>query len=171
MLNVMDEIVSINIAGELFQTFEATFNRFPNSLLGSPAARQSLRNPKTGEIYMDRNADLFESILYFYQSQGDLILPYFVPLDILIEELRFFQIDPRIIRKVQVANGALVEEEEEKAKVGNNIFEPPFLSTESRILEAVWSCATLFSILVFVLQTVPGKVRVRVFFFVTINQE
>ena len=59
----------ISFPGEVFQTYDATLNRYPNTLLGNRMHRLKFMNEETGEIYLDRNVKAFESIFYYYQSK------------------------------------------------------------------------------------------------------
>ena len=74
-----NEIVTINISGEVFQTYDATLARYPNTLLGDRRERMRLINPESGEIYLDRNVKAFECIFYYYQSGGEMDLPLVIP--------------------------------------------------------------------------------------------
>ena len=86
-----DDIVSINVSGERFQTFRGTLNRFPETLLGDVQRRRKYQR-KTGELYFDRHSEAFESILYYYQSGGELCQPNDLPLERFIEEIDFFDL-------------------------------------------------------------------------------
>ena len=48
---IEDEIVTINVAGELFQTYSKTLERYPNSLLGNNKRRAKFFNPENDELY------------------------------------------------------------------------------------------------------------------------
>ena len=88
-----DKKVRINIRGTLYETFESTLSKYPNTLLGSDK-----RNPyydQGGLQYcFNRNKEAFDAILYYYQSSGKLIRPSDVAEEIFLQELEFFEIDP-----------------------------------------------------------------------------
>ena len=62
--------VKINIAGQIFRTFEDTINRMPDTVLGNPERRKEYYDPENNEYFFDRHRESFPAILYFYQSDG-----------------------------------------------------------------------------------------------------
>ena len=50
-----DAIVTINVGGEVFQTYKKTLERYPRSLLGDRSRRSSYWNEETREYYFNRN--------------------------------------------------------------------------------------------------------------------
>lgn len=95
----INDICTINVSGLRFQTRKSTLNRFPSTLLGS-SDREKYINPKTSEYFFDRHRESFETILYFYQSNGLLCLPATLNPDIFIEEVRFFRLGDHILEKL-----------------------------------------------------------------------
>lgn len=85
--------VLINVRGEKFETFEHTLSRFPRTLLGSQTKRRRFYNPIRREYYFDRDKAVFNSILFYYQSNGILSKPETVSYEIFSSELKFFQLD------------------------------------------------------------------------------
>ncbi len=85
-------IITINVTGDRFQTHLSTLHLYPNTLLGDENRRKFYWNPETDEYFFDRNRACFEAILYYYQSQGRLRRPDFVPLDTFLEEISFFEL-------------------------------------------------------------------------------
>ncbi|XP_022791229.1 potassium voltage-gated channel subfamily A member 5-like [Stylophora pistillata] len=85
--------VQINVRGEMFETYEHTLSRFPRTLLGSQAKRSRFYNPIRREYYFDRDKAVFNSILFYYQSNGILSKPETVSYEIFSSELKFFQLD------------------------------------------------------------------------------
>ena len=85
--------VSINVRGEKFETYEHTLSRFPRTLLGSQTKRRRFYNPIRREYYFDRDKAVFNSILFYYQSNGILSKPETVSYEIFSSELKFFQLD------------------------------------------------------------------------------
>lgn len=85
--------VLINVRGEMFETYEHTLSRFPRTLLGSRSKRNRFYNPIRREYYFDRDKAVFNSILFYYQSNGILSKPETVPYEIFSSELKFFQLD------------------------------------------------------------------------------
>ena len=93
------DVITINVSGLRFQTRKSTLNRFPSTLLGS-SDREKYYNRETKEYFFDRHRESFETILYFYQSDGLLCLPATLNPDIFIEEIRFFRLGEHIIEKL-----------------------------------------------------------------------
>lgn len=85
--------VLINVRGEKFETYEHTLSRFPRTLLGSQSKRRRFYNPIRREYYFDRDKAVFNSILFYYQSNGILSKPETVSYEIFSSELKFFQLD------------------------------------------------------------------------------
>ena len=156
-----DEIVTINISGEVFQTYDATLSRYPNTLLGNRIQRLRLLNPETGEIYLDRNVKAFECIFYYYQSGGEMALPLVIPFNNFIEELLYFRIDPAVIKSLKVEHG-IVNEEEDMDLPESCYLRPVWKFIEypnSSIGAAVFSVFSasiiLASIVLFVMESLP----------------
>lgn len=100
--------IKINIAGQVFRTYEDTLDRMPETLLGNPERRQEYYDDEGKEYFFDRHRESFPAILYFYQSDGimgmfkilniffskiiTLERPKWIPLDIFIEEIIFFDL-------------------------------------------------------------------------------
>ena len=85
--------ICINVRGEMFETYEQTLSRFPRTLLGSRTKRGRFYNPLRREYYFDRDKAVFNSILFYYQSNGILSKPENVSYEMFSSELKFFQLD------------------------------------------------------------------------------
>lgn len=155
-----DPIITINVAGELFQTYDSTLRRYPNSLLGNRECRKQYLNPSTNELYFDRNSEVFESILYFYQSEGNVCNTSFLANDKLIEELEYFGIGEDWIKEYEKENGLnLIEMELPKwypKKVAWKFLEYPESSRFAQLFAVVSALVTLLTITFIVLETVPN---------------
>ena len=66
------EKVYFNIRGKQYETYESTLSRFPQTLLGNKAQRKKYLNQNTGEYVLDCSTEIFDAILFFYQSTGIL---------------------------------------------------------------------------------------------------
>jgi hypothetical protein len=85
--------VKILIQGEMFETFEETLMRFPDTLLGSRRKRREHYVPeKDAYVFERRDKFAFHAILFFYQSGGILAQPKDVPFTIFTNELEFFEL-------------------------------------------------------------------------------
>ena len=156
-----DEIVNINVAGKRFQTYTSTLARFPDSLLGNRERRIKYKNDKTGEYFFDRHRPTFESILYYYQSEGVLARPPNIPLHIFIKELVFFDIGDDVIEQLQIDNGIkeppVVYELPEFGpfKVMWNFLEYPDTSKPAKIFAILSVIVISVSLIMFVIETLP----------------
>ena len=97
--NSCQERVIINVRNGKFETFLSTLEYFPNTLLGCKERRVGHKNETTGEYHFDVNADVFDSILFFYQSKGILAKPGLVDHNLFWEALIYFELG-REIKKV-----------------------------------------------------------------------
>ena len=87
--------LTLNISGEIYETYDTTLRRFPESLLGDVDKRRMFYCSLTEQYYFNRTLVgrlCFDSILYFYQSNGVLVCPPQIPLEIFREECNFFQL-------------------------------------------------------------------------------
>ena len=155
------EIVTINVGGKRFQTYEKTLARFPETLLGSAAKRAKYFNPETGEYFIDRHRSAFTAILYYYQSNGTLVRPEHVPPHVFAGEIAFYEMGQEILETVQLEAG-VIEEEEEKPMPTIGIFrqlwclfEYPESSKFAKFL-AIFSVVVIsFSLVIFCVETLP----------------
>ncbi|CAF0985794.1 unnamed protein product [Adineta ricciae] len=93
-------IVRINVGGCQFEIHLSSLNAFPESLLGDENKRKIFWNTDRQEYFFGRHRACFEAILYYYQSNGRLRRPDHVPLDIFLEEIRYFQLGPKALAQV-----------------------------------------------------------------------
>lgn len=107
MTVTVSERITINVSGLRFETRQSTLDRFPSTLLGSQARRDSFYDCARDEYVFDRNRLSFDAILYYYQSSGRLRRPANVPIDIFIGELDFYEIDTDTIEKYRAEEGFL----------------------------------------------------------------
>ncbi|KAL3318930.1 Potassium voltage-gated channel subfamily A member 3 [Cichlidogyrus casuarinus] len=87
------EKVKICVSGAIYETYQATIDRFPGTLLSDEEARKQFWDEDSDMYFFDRNAAAFAGILYFYQSHGKLVKPYEVPDTVFDEEVEFFGLE------------------------------------------------------------------------------
>ncbi|CAF1389558.1 unnamed protein product [Rotaria magnacalcarata] len=92
--------ITINISGKRYQTYLSIFENYPNTLLGNKQKRMDYWNEQENEYFFDRHRACFEAILYYYQSNGRLRRPDYVPLDTFLEEVSFFDLGPQAISQI-----------------------------------------------------------------------
>lgn len=155
--------VRINISGMVFETFESTLARFPDTLLGCPDKRRKYYDTRYEEYFFNRNRNAFDAILFFYQSEGVLVRPETVSLQNFYNELEFFQVGKEVVEQYMRDEGLLVEKDPEDRvlpacpamRVIWLCFEYPHSSEYGKIL-ACWSVLFIFiSIIVLCAETLP----------------
>lgn len=154
------ERVIINISGLRFETQLKTLSRFPTTLLGDPRKRMRFFDPLRNEYFFDRNRPSFDAILYYYQSGGRLRRPVSVPVDIFLEEIRFYEFDEDVIQLFRDDEGLPREEDRPLPKNEFQrqfwlLFEYPESSGPARIIAIVSVMVILISIIIFCLETLP----------------
>nr|XP_057942318.1 shaker-related potassium channel tsha2-like [Doryrhamphus excisus] len=154
------ERVVINISGLRFETQLKTLSRFPNTLLGDPCKRMRFFDPLRNEYFFDRNRPSFDAILYYYQSGGRLRRPVSVPVDIFLEEIKFYELDEETVELFREDEG--LTREEDRPLPSNEfqrqlwlLFEYPESSGPARIIAIVSVMVILISIIIFCLETLP----------------
>ncbi|XP_067032893.1 potassium voltage-gated channel subfamily A member 1-like [Acropora muricata] len=172
-------LITLNIGGKRFETFENTLNQFPNTLLGNAEKRRKYFDEKKDEYFFDRHRSAFTAILYYYQSGGLIERPLHVPIDIFMEELNFFQLTDEIQKENEEAaytedveegtDQASEEEELPQNKLLRSIwllFEYPSSSLHAKCLAVFSLIIILLSIVIFCIETVPALHNVTHVFFV-----
>ncbi|XP_034448445.1 potassium voltage-gated channel subfamily A member 7-like [Hippoglossus hippoglossus] len=156
----LTERLAINVSGMRYETQLRTLAQFPDSLLGDPQRRLRYFNPLRNELFLDRSRVCFDAILYFYQSGGRLRRPANVPLDVFMEELRFYELGDEIIDRFKEDEG--FPKEEERPLPTNDLqrrlwmlFEYPESSSGARIIAIISVMVIVISILIFCLETLP----------------
>ncbi|KAG7521693.1 shaker-related potassium channel tsha2-like [Solea senegalensis] len=154
------ERVVVNISGLRFETQLKTLSRFPNTLLGDPRKRMRFFDPLRNEYFFDRNRPSFDAILYYYQSGGRLRRPVSVPVDIFLEEIKFYEIEEEAVELFKEDEGLAREEdrplpENEFQRQFWLLFEYPESSGPARIIAIVSVMVILISIVIFCLETLP----------------
>ncbi len=95
-----DRIV-INVCGDRYETYRTTLELYPDTLLGNRKQRKYYFDKTRNEYFFDRNRTCFEAILYYYQSHGRLRRPTYVPIDIFLEEVTFFQLGQEALDQIR----------------------------------------------------------------------
>lgn len=156
----LTERLAINVSGMRYETQLSTLAQFPDSLLGDPQRRLRYFDPIRNELFLDRSRVCFDAILYFYQSGGRLRRPANVPLDMFLEEIRFYELGEEIIDRFKEDEG--FPKEEERPLPTNELqrriwmlFEYPESSGGARIIAIISVMVIVISILIFCLETLP----------------
>lgn len=157
-----DRLVTINVSGMRFQTFESTLERYPNSLLGDRNKREKYFMEQTNEYFFDRHRTTFESILYIYQSHGRVKRPEMVPIDTFLSEMRFYQMGDELMEEFWIAEGyekpkdVMMPENKTQRKIWE-LMEYPDSSLSARIVAFISISVIAVSIISFCWETVPSS--------------
>ncbi|KAI1883816.1 hypothetical protein AGOR_G00235900 [Albula goreensis] len=154
------ERVVINISGLRFETQLKTLAQFPATLLGDPRKRMRFFDPLRNEYFFDRNRPSFDAILYYYQSGGRLRRPVNVPVEIFLEEIKFYELGDEVIEHFRDDEGFIKEEDQplpdnEFQRQVWLLFEYPDSSGPARGIAIVSVMVILISIVIFCLETLP----------------
>ncbi|XP_007469501.1 PREDICTED: potassium voltage-gated channel subfamily A member 6 [Lipotes vexillifer] len=157
------ERLVINISGLRFETQLRTLALFPDTLLGDPGRRVRFFDPLRNEYFFDRNRPSFDAILYYYQSGGRLRRPVNVPLDIFLEEIRFYQLGDEALAAFREDEGCLPDGGVDEKPLPSQpfqrqvwlLFEYPESSGPARGIAIVSVLVILISIVIFCLETLP----------------
>lgn len=82
--------IKLNVSGKKFEVIEKILENHPETLLGSKTERLKYYDSLRDEYFFDRNREAFESILFFYQTNGRFEIPLYVPIDVFYEEVKYF---------------------------------------------------------------------------------
>ncbi|CAF0927540.1 unnamed protein product [Didymodactylos carnosus] len=154
-----DKIV-INISGLRFETRSSTLNRYPSTLLGNTNRRSMYFDFHSNEYFFERHRSSFESVLYFYQSQGRLIRPDNVPSEIFLEEIKFFDLGEEVLKRYRKQEGYIEEKQIERPSNRYQhaiwqVFECPESSHLARIVAIISIVMITVSIATFIIETLP----------------
>ncbi|XP_019326358.1 PREDICTED: potassium voltage-gated channel subfamily A member 7, partial [Aptenodytes forsteri] len=117
-------------------------------------------DPQRREYFFDRHRGAFGAVLYYYQSGGRLRRPPDVPLDVFLEELRFYQLGAEAEGRLREAEGFGVEVAQplpggRLRRRAWLLCEHPESSPAARAVALLSVLVILVSIVVFCLETLP----------------
>ncbi|XP_066928902.1 potassium voltage-gated channel subfamily A member 1-like isoform X2 [Clytia hemisphaerica] len=145
--------ISINVRGTVYETFEETLQRFPHTLLGDPTLRISHYDVQRNSLYFDNTCEAFDAILFYYQSNGCLVRPPWVPMEKFEFECLFFKLGENAIKSMKEREGY---DTQKKVTVKNerktcrrklwNFLEKPESSLMSRLYTFLSLMMVFFSI-------------------------
>ncbi|ESO02555.1 hypothetical protein HELRODRAFT_65928, partial [Helobdella robusta] len=155
------ERIIINVSGLRFETQTRTLNQYPNTLLGNNEKRNKYYDSHRDEYFFDRNRPSFDAILYYYQSSGRLRRPVNIPLDVFMEEIKFYELGSDVIEQYKEEEGFVKEEDKpmplnETQKKIWLLMEYPESSIAARLIALISILVILLSIVIFCLETLPS---------------
>ena len=136
----------INVRGGRYETNKSTLENFPNTLLGCEEKRRKYRNNATGEYHFNTTSEVFDAILFFYQSKGILSKPECVQSSMFWKALVYFEIGRLIDRKAVLP----------KIRWKRNIWialEHPELSIFGKLMAFITIVITCGSVIAFCMET------------------
>ena len=160
-----NERIVINVRGKRYETYMATLNRFPDTLLGSHNTRTHLCNHERTEIILDRDKEIFDCVLFYYQSKGILAKPEFVTEHRFQEELDFFGIGDKPDAKTSLDTGLKQQGVYKRFDWIWNLLEKPDSSEIAGFLGKFNLLVIVVSTIVYCLETIKDVREHREFFF------
>lgn len=150
----------INVSGLRFETFKHTVEQLPDSILGSAKKRDRYWDAENKEFFFDRNRTCFEAILTYYQTRGILIRPATVPMNVFVNELKFFQLGQEALWKATEGYCGFEEKYEKpenrlQCKIWE-LFEYPDTSRAARAIALLSVSIILLSVVLFCIETLPS---------------
>ena len=97
--------IFISVSGSAYETFEETLQRFPHTLLGNPTLRIHHYDVRNDVFYFDRSRVAFDAILFYYQSNGCLVRPPWIPMEVFEYECIFFKLGENAIKEMKEREG------------------------------------------------------------------
>ncbi|XP_063678226.1 shaker-related potassium channel tsha2-like isoform X1 [Bolinopsis microptera] len=88
-----DRII-FNVSGKRFETTFECLNGFPDTLLGTEEDRKKFYDPVRDEYFLNRNQVAFDSVLYYYQSDGEIYRPANIPEKVFSREIEYYRLFP-----------------------------------------------------------------------------
>ena len=147
----------INVCGDRYETHRTTLELYPKTLLGDRQRRKYYYDRRRKEYFFDRNRASFEAILYYYQSNGRLRRPNYVPIDVFLEEVTFFELGPEALKQLRTDENI---KEVKKVPLPKNRFRRHLWATmEYPDYSAVAKIVNIFSLLLILLSTLSLAVE------------
>jgi hypothetical protein len=158
-LSFQDRII-INVCGDRYETHRTTLELYPETLLGNNKRRKYYYDKTRNEYFFDRNRACFEAILYYYQSNGRLRRPTYIPIDIFLEEVTFFQLGEEALNQLRIDENL---EEVKKVRLPKNRFrrhlwatmEYPHYSFIAKVVNIVSLLMILLSTIILAVESLP----------------
>lgn len=160
------DIIRINVCGMMYETLKCTLERYPLTLLGNEELRKKYFVDFKNAYYFDRHRQSFEAILYYYQSQGSLIRPNNIPMDMFCQEITFFKLGDEELKRLQKVEGYIYENADDLEPDENDsstlqgkvwqLFEDPESSLAAKLIGIFSVIVIIGSIIIFCVETLPA---------------
>ncbi|XP_035684660.1 shaker-related potassium channel tsha2-like isoform X1 [Branchiostoma floridae] len=157
-----DRRIRLNVSGLKFETKESLLFRYPQTLLGNSEKRAEFYCPDSDDFFFDRHRPSFEAIFRYYQT-GKLIRPSSVPVDVFVDEMRFFRLGSDIISTYLESEGFIFPKpirESDMPPEGHRrtiwrLMDFPESSIFAKIITLMCVIVIFVSIFVFCMETLP----------------
>jgi hypothetical protein len=128
--------------------------------LGNADKRKPYWDAEQKEYFFDRHRACFEAILYYYQSQGRIRRPEFVPIDTFLEEITFFELGSEASTQVHKAENVTEMKRREMPRMLWRryiwfYFEFPQYSVTARVINIISILFTIISCVSLAIETLP----------------
>ena len=97
--------VLISVRGVSYETTKSTLDRYPDTLLARKANQMPAKTTERHKIFLHCRTDLFDAILFYYQSNGILSRPCLLSPNEFVRECYHFELDESVINKVKEQEG------------------------------------------------------------------
>uniref|UniRef100_F6ZTD1 BTB domain-containing protein n=1 Tax=Ciona intestinalis TaxID=7719 RepID=F6ZTD1_CIOIN len=154
--------IIFNVSGKIFESDQRQLDRYPNTMLGDHNSRMEHYDWRRKEYFFDRHRDVFEAALDFYSNSGTLIRPDHIPIDIFVNEIRFYAFDYKTLEDFLRDEGLLLTVKSKPMPTGKikrtvwQLFEDPESSWCSKVITIVSALVITVSVVVFCLETLPA---------------
>ncbi|XP_057314793.1 potassium voltage-gated channel subfamily A member 2-like isoform X1 [Hydractinia symbiolongicarpus] len=156
--------IFLNISGCLYETFERTLRRFPTTLLGDKKRREKFYMQNDNFYFFNRSRAAFDAILYYYQSNGCLVRPPWIPMEQFEFECIFYELGEDAIKSMKEREGYDPQRKlvTRPRQIGHTLeilwdfFEYPESSLYARIYAFVSLLFIIFSVILDCFETSPG---------------
>ena len=153
----------MNVCGKIYEIPKSLLQRFPETLLGDESQLSHHYSQQMDCLYFDKNRHIFEAIIFYYQTRGQLYRPRHIPMEIFVQEAGYFKIPENHIRKLQIREGYFeIPEDKDIVLPGNNfrrkvwrLLEYPNSGLFARLFGFVSIVMIFLSVIAFCAETLP----------------
>ena len=89
----MENLLLINLLGKRFYLPLTMLENYPQTLLANEVSRSKSYRNHTNDYYFERNPFLFPHLLTYYTMERKIFCPHDIPVELLENECRFFQLE------------------------------------------------------------------------------
>ena len=145
------ERIRIRVRDGEYETRTNTLEYFPKTLLGRHETRKKYYDAVKGKYIFDTTSDIFDAILFFYQSEGILSRPLFTSPIAFWDALIFFG-----LARQKKRESPLLPDGHLRRKIWI-VLEHPELSTTAKIVAALTVLLVVISVAAFCWETVSRE--------------